>query len=308
VKLSVAAEDAGCRLDVWLAKRLPGLSRSRVQALIRSGDVQVGGKTHRPHDKVSTGMDVTVHVPPARPVSLSAEDIPLDIIHEDPDLVVVNKPAGLVVHPAAGHASGTLVNALLHHCHDLAGVGGELRPGIVHRLDKDTSGVMVAAKNDDAMASLVEQFKQGAVRKEYLAIVHGTPRPAAGTVRTLIGRSRHDRKKMSARPARGREAVTTYETVEELGHFTLLGVRIETGRTHQIRVHLAHIGHPVLGDRQYGRRKPSAADTGAGRQMLHAHRLGFRHPRSGESMTFEAPVPEDMKAALERLRTSNTTS
>jgi 23S rRNA pseudouridine1911/1915/1917 synthase len=285
-----------------LAQRLPGLSRSRVQALVRSGDVKVNGESRRPHDKVSAGMEVTVHVPPARPVPVAAEDIPLDVIHEDPDVIVVNKAAGLVVHPAAGHASGTLVNALLHHCGDLAGVGGELRPGIVHRLDKDTSGVMVVAKNDDAMASLVAQFKQGAVRKEYLAVVNGTPRPAAGTVETLIGRSRHDRKKMSARPARGREAVTSYEVVEELGSFALLRVRIETGRTHQIRVHLAHIGHPVVGDRQYGRRKPTAVDTGAGRQMLHAHRLGFRHPRSGEALTFEAPMPEDMNAVLERLR------
>jgi 23S rRNA pseudouridine1911/1915/1917 synthase len=300
-RLSAAAAEAGLRLDIWLERHLPGLSRSRVQALIRAGLVTLGDKSAKPNTRVRAGMEAWVRIPPAIPVSTEAQDIPLDVLYEDEDVIVINKPPGLVVHPAAGHASGTLVNALLHHCKNLAGIGGELRPGIVHRLDKDTSGAMVVAKTDAAMAGLVKQFKAGGVRKEYLAIVHGRPTPREGTVSTLIGRSRHDRKKMSAQPSRGRPAVTHYAVQEDLGDFALLRVRIETGRTHQIRVHLAHVGHPVVGDAQYGRRRATRVPQ-ADRQMLHAHRLGFPHPRNGAPLEFVAPVPDDFQRVLEALR------
>jgi len=272
-----------------------------LQALIRDGQVTVDGGPASPHDKVRKGMLVVVTKPEPRPSGLEPEDIPIDTLFEDGDVIVINKEAGLVVHPAAGHRSGTLVHALLFQCPDLAGVGGEERPGIVHRLDKDTSGMMVVAKNDTAMNSLAAQFKEGTVRKEYLAIVWGTPSPSSGTIRTLIGRSRHDRKKMSARPARGREALTEYTTETTWPDCSLLRVRIRTGRTHQIRVHLTHLGHPVVGDKQYGRRKPGSEGPRAPRQMLHAETLGFTHPRTGERLSFKAPVPPDMAAVIGEL-------
>lgn len=301
-KITAGPEDAGKRLDAWLAERLPDCSRARVQALIKAGCVGREGGAARPRTPVSPGMTVSVAIPPPEPCALRPEPIPLDVLHEDRDVVVVNKPPGLVVHPAAGHASGTLVNALLHHCGDLAGVGGELRPGIVQRLDKDTSGVMVVAKNDRAMEALVGQFKAGLVGKRYLAILRGVPRPAAGTVETLIGRSPHDRKKMSARVRSGRRAVTHYEVAEALGGFCLARVRIETGRTHQVRVHMAHLGYSVLGDRQYGRQRTGEQLVSAPRQMLHAHRLSFRHPGSDRPVSFTAPLAPDMAAVLEALR------
>jgi 23S rRNA pseudouridine1911/1915/1917 synthase len=306
VRLSVPAAEAGQRLDTWLHARLSDHSRSRLQALIRAGDVRVDGKRVRVHTSTRAGAVVTVAIPEPEPVALEPEAIPLDILHEDGDLVVLNKPAGLVVHPAAGNWSGTLVNALLHHCRDLAGVGGELRPGIVHRLDKETSGVMVVAKHDRALQGLVAQFKAGKVEKEYVALVRGVPHPPRRRIETPIGRSRHDRKKMSARPPRGRDAVTVYDVVETFGDLAArLAVRIETGRTHQIRVHMAHVGHPVLGDPLYGRRKP-VGDLGVPRrQMLHAHRLTFRHPVAAKLLTFEAPLPEDMVEWIERLRASS---
>jgi 23S rRNA pseudouridine1911/1915/1917 synthase len=246
-------------------------------------------------------MTVEVDVPRPTAVELVPQPIPLEVLHEDGDIIVVNKQAGLVVHPAAGHPDGTLVNALLNHCGDLQGIGGELRPGIVHRLDRDTSGVLVAAKNQAAQQSLVDQFKAGRVEKVYLALVTGAPSPPCGTVETLIGRSRHDRKKMSARPASGRKAVTHYETLETFDGVSLLKVCIDTGRTHQIRVHMAHLRHPVLGDRQYGSRRAAAS---APRQMLHARRLAFTHPRHGGRMECRAPVPSDMQAVMEALRSS----
>jgi 23S rRNA pseudouridine1911/1915/1917 synthase len=215
---------------------------------------------------------------------------------------VINKPAGLVVHPAAGHPSGTLVNALLRHCPGLSGVGGVLRPGIVHRLDRDTSGAIVVAKSDRAMASLVRQFREGRVEKEYRAIVAGRPPRTSGRIETLIGRSGRDRKKMSAQPPRGRRAVTRYELLEPLAGLSLLRVVIETGRTHQIRVHLAHAGCPVLGDRQYGPRRAARREHTPARQMLHAHRLAFDHPATGQRVRFEAPLPDDMLTVLEAAR------
>ena len=301
--LTVPPDGAGQRLDVWLNTREPDLSRSRLQDLIRAGHVRLDGRASKPSHKLATGAVVTIEVPPAVPVTLAAEPIPLAVIYEDADIIVLNKPAGLVVHPAAGHASGTLVNALLAHCSDLAGIGGERRPGLVHRLDRDTTGVMVVAKNEAAMHGLVNQFKNRRVKKEYLALVWGLPRPAAGRVETLIGRSRHNRKKMSATPATGRPAITLYETVGIFGEAALLSVRIETGRTHQIRVHMAHLGHPIVGDTQYGRARQNVLPGPVpGRQMLHAARLGVTHPRTGAPMIFEAPLPADMAALLDALR------
>ena len=300
MKFTATPDVIGLRLDVWLTGLIPDLSRSRVQALIRSGHITAAGKAVRPRIAVSQGMQVEVQIPaPAAPIE---ENIPLDLLYEDGDILVINKQAGLVVHPAAGHASGTLVNALLHHCHDLGGIGGVLRPGIVHRLDKDTSGAMVVAKNDQSMAGLVNQFKTGRVRKEYLAIVHGKPVPPVGTVKTLIGRSSSDRKKMSAKPSSGRPAVTHYRLEEDWGGMSLLRVRIETGRTHQIRVHMAHIGHPVAGDRQYDRGGRNRLPSNPARQMLHAETLAFFHPRTAKPLEFHAPLPTDFQSFLDGMR------
>jgi len=311
MKLEVPPDDAGLRLDLWLDKHLSGLSRSCIQRLIKSGHIAVQGKDVRAHTRVSSGMTVDVEIPPADPVALIGENIPLEVLYEDADIIVVNKPPGMVVHPAAGHSSGTLVHALLYHCDDLGGIGGEMRPGIVHRLDKDTSGAIVVAKNAGAMDALAAQFKQGEVLKEYAALVYGVPAPASGRIQTLIGRSRHDRKKMATSPAvpgitgkEGRLAVTNYELLESFGAVSLLRIRIETGRTHQIRAHMLHLGHPVVGDRQYGRRglahKIKRAEPG--RQMLHAERLAFRHPRKGTRVDFTAALPDDMENFLTEQR------
>lgn len=308
MKLIPAKEDGGLRLDIWLEKRLPGYSRSRIQAFIKAGNVLVDGSEAKPHLKIRPGVDIQVNPPPPVDSRLEPEDIPLDILHEDADIIVVNKPAGLVVHPAAGNPRGTLVNALLNHCLDLSGIGGEKRPGIVHRLDKDTSGVMVVAKNQSSLESLVEQFKRGEVHKEYLALVRGVPDPSEGRIETLIGRSLHDRKKMAARPVGGdagggRYSLTEYHVIEEMSACSLIRVRIHTGRTHQIRVHMAHIHHPVLGDRRYGGRKSADPVEGILRQMLHAERLDIIHPGAHEKASFRAPVPPDMQQVLEKART-----
>jgi 23S rRNA pseudouridine1911/1915/1917 synthase len=298
----------GLRLDVWLASRVHDLSRSRIQALIKSGQITVAGKIARPHTKVMKGMEVDVDVPPpSEPRELIPENIPIEVLYEDSDLIVVNKPAGLVVHPAVGHYCGTLVNALLYHCRDLAGIGGETRPGLVHRLDKDTTGALVVAKNELAMKKLANQFKKRTVHKEYLAIVHGTPKPASGRIETLIGRSAHDRKKMSVKPAsNGRIAISRYEVVERFKKASLVRVTLETGRTHQIRVHMAHIGHPVIGDRQYGESpRHLNLQIEVGRQMLHAELLSFLHPGQHKRVEFRAPLPEDMKNLLDELRRMN---
>ncbi len=291
--------DARTRLDRWLETRMPDWSRARLQVLIRAGHVTLdGAPVLKPHHKVRAHTACRVNVPAPAPVAIVAQDIPFPILFEDGDLIVVDKPAGLVVHPAAGHADGTLVNALLHHCRDLPGIGGEQRPGIVHRLDRDTSGVLVAAKSDRAMAGLVEQFRTRTVHKIYLAIVHGVPRPASGTIETFIGRSSHDRKKMAVMKEHGRAAITHYRLLAVQGDAALLRLHIETGRTHQIRVHLAHRGHPVLGDRTYGRRRTT---PDAPRQMLHAAHLAFQHPVTGAALAFHAPIPADMAAVLNRL-------
>jgi len=300
----VPDNEAGTRLDIWLTHQAVVLSRARIQALIHDGHVTVNGWRIKEHHKICPGDSVALVIPPPVVTALIPEAIPLDIIYEDADLLVINKPAGLVVHPAAGHASGTLVNALLHHCGSLAAIGGEQRPGIVHRLDRDTSGIMVVAKSDRALAGLMNQFKQRTISKNYIALVWGHPNPARGTIETLIGRHRVDRKKMSALPRTGRTAVTHYELNERLGDVSLLRIRLETGRTHQIRVHLAHRGFPVVGDAQYGVRSSRSLPAPVGRQMLHAETLAFTHPVTGKPLTFIAPWPADLKALVAALRKS----
>ncbi|MEI6807778.1 MAG: RluA family pseudouridine synthase [bacterium] len=297
--LVVPGDDARIRIDRWLAERLPGLSRSKIQQLVKSGDITVDGHRVEPDHKTAPGMTISVFVAAPPALELNPEAIPLDILYEDQDLLVINKKPGMVVHPAVGHYSGTLVNALLHHCRDLPGSAEGLRPGIVHRLDKNTSGVLVAAKNEAAMARLCKQFKDRKVEKEYLAVVWGKPRQGYGRIETRIGRSSHDRKKMAVHRLSGRLAVSVYETIEVLGMgMALLRVRIETGRTHQIRVHLAHIGHPVVGDVDYGRKKKAAMLVAVDRQMLHAGVLAFNHPVTAKRMEFVAPVPDDMQRLI----------
>jgi 23S rRNA pseudouridine1911/1915/1917 synthase len=307
----VAERDAaGQRLDAWLARRLPSLSRSRLQALIDEGHVQLDGATARPSTRVHPGQVVRVHVPAPVPAEPQPEDIPIAVVHEDAHLVVVNKPAGLVVHPGAGTARGTLVNALLRHVRDLSGVGGVLRPGIVHRLDRGTSGLLVVAKDDETHRSLVRQFAGRTVEKEYVALVLGVPARPAGEVDAPIGRDPVHRQRMSVRAPRGREARTSWRVEERFDGAVLLRVRIHTGRTHQIRVHLASIGHPVAGDPVYGGTRTPSSRRAAAREALlslerpalHAARLSFAHPASGERLAFEAPLPPDIEAVLERLR------
>jgi 23S rRNA pseudouridine1911/1915/1917 synthase len=306
----VEGSEAGARLDVWLARRLSDLSRARVQALMAEGAVRLDGKAARPSLRVRGGEEVTVEIPEAAPPSVAAEDVPLAVVYEDRSLLVVDKPAGMTVHPGAGRPAGTLVNALLHHVRDLSGVGGVLRPGIVHRLDRGTSGLMVVAKDDETHRALAAQFASRSVEKEYLAIVHGVPRRREGVIEAAIGRDPVHRQKMSVRAPRGRAARSRYTVVEALDGAALLRVRIHTGRTHQIRVHLASLGHPVAGDATYGgRRAPSSrgpaareALAGLDRPALHAARLAFTHPASAERMGFESPLPEDLDRLLRALR------
>ena len=292
----VDAAGAGERLDRFLAARLPDVSRSRVRALIDGGGVSVNGRPGRASTRVVPGDEVLAHVPPPVASALVAEPIPLQVVYEDADLLVVDKPAGLVVHPAPGHPGGTLVNALLAHTGDLAGIGGELRPGIVHRLDKDTSGLMVVAKHDRAHRMLAQQLRERQMDKRYLALVDGAPPSDSGTVDAPVGRDpRRDRPMaIVAVGAGGRAATTRFRVVRRLGGHALLECRPLTGRTHQIRVHLAAIGCPITGDRVYGRREPS---VDVDRQFLHAARLTFRLP-SGPVATFEAPLPPELQIVL----------
>lgn len=299
----------GSRLDAGLALAEPALSRERIKALILEGAVTLDGTpATRPSVKLARDMHYTIIVPAARPLGTQAQDIALSVVHEDAHLLVIDKPAGLVVHPAAGHADGTLVNALLHHCAgQLSGIGGVARPGIVHRIDKDTSGLLVVAKTDAAHIGLAAQFAEHSITRAYVAIVQGRPRPAGGTVRGNIGRSDHDRKKMALVPdGRGKHAVTHYTTQQALAGASRIECRLETGRTHQVRVHMASIGHALLGDPLYSRPpKPlrevlKAADFT--RQALHAERLGFIHPVTGFKCDFFSPIPTDMVELLTRLR------
>ena len=294
------------RVDVWLAQA-SGRSRSRIQSFIDKGLVAFDGRPlENASLRVRPGMAFSVEEPPPEHAKLVPQDIPLSILYEDDALLVVDKPAGLVVHPAAGHPDGTLANALLHHCGEhVPTIHGEMRPGIVHRIDQFTSGLLVVAKTDAALASLGEQFQTHSVRKIYQCAVHGIPRPASGRVETLIGRNPKDRKTMAVVESNGRPAVTNYETADIFLHAgaALLEVRIETGRTHQIRVHMRHIGHPVVGDPEYGlARRDAALGIPHTRQLLHAWRLSFAHPATGETMSFESPLPADFEEALAILR------
>lgn len=288
----VEAGAAGVRLDQFLASSVPELSRARIQDLIKAGHVTLNTGAAKASARVREGDAITIHEPPPVATETVAEDIALDVLFEDADLIVLNKPAGLVVHPAAGNWSGTVVNALLHHCQELSGIGGEQRPGIVHRLDKDTSGCLVAAKSDVAHQSLARQFAGREVSKIYLAIVAGKVRYLTGTINAPIGRHPVQRKKMTVvAEGSGRPAKTGYRVIQALPAGTLVECTLHTGRTHQIRVHLKHLGHPLLGDDVYGKR------AGFPRQMLHAWRLGFAHPRTGERLNFESPIPPDFVEA-----------
>lgn len=296
--VSLAFERGGERLDKALAAALPDLSRSQIQRLIKDAYVTVGGQVVKPSYRLAPGDRVTVRLPPPQPTALVAEAIPLDIVYEDADILVVNKPAGMVVHPAHGHTSGTLVNAVLAHCPALEGVGGEQRPGIVHRLDKDTSGLIVIAKNDRAHRELQRQFKAREVAKAYLTLVEGRVSPQQGLIEAPIGRDPVQRQRMAV-VRNGREAVTRYTVLETFPEYTLVEAEPVTGRTHQIRLHLAFIGHPVVGDRVYGRRKQRLELS---RYFLHAHRLTLALPGTGERRTFIAPLPPELEAVLAELR------
>jgi len=298
----------GARLDRALAALVPDLSRERVKALILAGHVRgPGGQpANDPALKVKAQTAFALAIPPAAPAEAIAQEIALDIAYEDDYLIVVDKPAGMVVHPAAGNLDGTLVNALLHHCAGrLSGIGGVARPGIVHRIDKDTSGLLVVAKSDAAHEGLARQFKDHSIERRYLAIVSGIPVPPAGTVDRWIGRSDADRKKMAVqREGRGKHAVTHYRMLEALDRAALIECRLETGRTHQVRVHMAHLGHPLLGDPAYGRGGPHKAllaDLGFRRQALHAAALGFIHPVTSETLRFESPIADDMQQLFSHL-------
>lgn len=293
----VPKQSAGLRLDRFLAGQLPQFSRSRIQQLIRQEFVRLNGEKARPRDLVRTGDDVDLTEPLPDKIDNQPEEIPLDILFEDDDLIVINKPAGMVVHPGAGHREHTLVNALLHHCGTLSSIGGKERPGIVHRLDKDTSGCLVVAKNDETHRDLSVQFAARTVEKIYLALVAGKLRKSSGTIEEKIGRHPVDRQRMSVAPTRGRAAKTEYRVLR-FGHgISMIECRLQSGRTHQIRVHLHHLGHPVLGDKVYA---PKLAKDFP-RQMLHAWKLGFRHPRDHEWKSFEAPLSNDFEQALEKL-------
>jgi 23S rRNA pseudouridine1911/1915/1917 synthase len=308
--LTVAATEAGARLDQLLARRL-NFSRARLQRWLKAGRVQVDGQARPARHRMRAGESVTLTVPPPEPSPLEPEALPLDIIYEDRDLLVVNKPPGLVVHPGAGHRQGTLLNALLHHCPELREIGDVSRPGLVHRLDKDTSGLLVVAKTELAHQALVRQFQARQVEKTYLALVWGRFKEKEGEIAAEVGRHPTVRQKMSVHPRRGKPARTFWRVLREFpGPLTLVELKPETGRTHQLRVHLAARGHPVLGDATYGggASRLKAAPYWKGlrplvhRQMLHARQLGFTHPRTGEALTGEAPLPQDFAVVLEYLR------
>jgi len=301
--ITVEVSEAGQRIDIFLAGKT-GITRSQIQKLMDKGDVLVNGVPVSRNYRVKPSDRIIVQVPAEKPGELTPEPIPVEILYQDEYIVVVNKPAGMVVYPAAGHGHGTLMNALAHHCGRLASVGGPLRPGVVHRLDKDTSGVMVIAADDSAYYDLVEQFRRRTIKRRYITLVHGNIRGDAGEIALPIGRSESDRKKMSTRVRRGKEAVTRWKVLERFGIATLLEARLGTGRTHQIRVHLSSLGHPVLGDKTYGRKTELEIrknKVSLPRQMLHAEMLGFTHPASGEYMEFSSQLPEDMKKVLGKL-------
>lgn len=309
--LAIGDEAAGARLDSFLSSHLDKISRTRVQRAIEDGDILVNDRVVKASYRVRPGDQIEIDLPEPPPVELMAEPMPLNVVYEDDDLIVVDKPAGLVVHPGAGIESGTLANALVHHFNELSGKAGRVRPGIVHRIDKETSGLLVIAKNDTTHESLSDQFRDRQVFKSYIALVYGTMSQARGEIEARIGRSRHNRTRMAVlRGDAGRAAHTIFEVVERFSGFTLLSVQIKTGRTHQIRVHLAHIGHPVVGDSTYGGgRENSIRDSeirrkvaGLGRHFLHSARLGFKHPRTGARLDFASALPPELAGLLDDLK------
>lgn len=295
--VTAEAEDAGTRADVFLAAKL-GVSRSNMQKLLEDGRVKRGEKIIKANYKVRAGEMFVVDIPEPEPIEAVPEDIPLDIIYEDDDVVVLNKARGMVVHPAPGNYTGTLVNALLYHCSNLSGINSAIRPGIVHRLDKDTSGIMIVAKNDAAHISLSQQIQSKTAVRTYLAVVRGNIKTDSGTIETQIARDKTDRKKMAVVKEGGRDAITDYEVLERFGKYTLVRCKLRTGRTHQIRVHMEYLGYPLVGDPKYS---PMKTPFGIKGQALHSHTLEFTHPRTGKRMKFEAPLPEDMHKIITRL-------
>ena len=300
LEFTAAPADAGQRLDRWLAGQAGAPSRSALQGLMEAGYVRRNGAPANKKDKLAAGDRITLTLPDPQPIEAQPQNIPLDIVYEDDHLLVVNKPKGMVVHPAPGNPDGTLVNALLYHCRgQLSGVGGAIRPGIVHRIDKDTSGLLVVAKDDLTHQGLSEQMAVHAIHRVYHAVVYGNIRQDAGTIEAPIGRDPRDRKRMAVTPGQGKRACTHWQVLERFGRFTLLACRLETGRTHQIRVHMAHIGHPLASDPVYGPRSVIRELQG---QCLHAKELGFRHPVTGQEMRFDSPLPAYFTTFLERLR------
>lgn len=295
--VTAEAEDASTRADVFLAAKL-GVSRSNMQKLLEDGRVKRGEKIIKANYKVRAGEMFVVDIPEPEPIEAVPENIPLDIIYEDDDVVVLNKARGMVVHPAPGNYTGTLVNALLYHCSNLSGINSAIRPGIVHRLDKDTSGIMIVAKNDAAHISLSQQIQSKTAVRTYLAVVRGNIKTDSGTIETQIARDKTDRKKMAVVKEGGRDAITDYEVLERFGKYTLVRCKLRTGRTHQIRVHMEYLGYPLVGDPKYS---PMKTPFGIKGQALHSHTLEFTHPRTGERMKFEAPLPEDMHKIITRL-------
>lgn len=295
--VTAEAEDAGTRADVFLAAKL-GVSRSNMQKLLEDGRVKRGEKIIKANYKVRAGEMFVVDIPEPEPIEAVPENIPLDIIYEDDDVAVLNKARGMVVHPAPGNYTGTLVNALLYHCSNLSGINSAIRPGIVHRLDKDTSGIMIVAKNDAANISLSQQIQSKTAVRTYLAVVRGNIKTDSGTIETQIARDKNDRKKMAVVKEGGRDAITDYDVLERFGKYTLVRCKLRTGRTHQIRVHMEYLGYPLVGDPKYS---PMKTPFGIKGQALHSHTLEFTHPRTGERMKFEAPLPEDMHKIITRL-------
>ena len=297
---TVEKNESGTRIDRYLAEKDSGFSRSFIQKLLKDGQVTVGGKPAKSNYKVREDDSIHLEVPDSSEPDIVPEDIPLDILYEDEDVLIVNKPKGMVVHPAAGHYQGTLVNAVMAHCGDsLSGINGVMRPGIVHRIDKDTTGALLVCKNDTAHRDLAEQLKDHSIRRRYRAVVQGNLKDDEGTIEGPIGRHPTDRKKMAINHKNGKDAVTHYKVLERFGQATYVECRLETGRTHQIRVHMASIGHPLLGDTVYGSSRNPYHLEG---QALHAMILGFVHPRTGEYMEFTAPLPEYFVKLLSKLR------
>jgi 23S rRNA pseudouridine1911/1915/1917 synthase len=286
------------RIDAFLSESIEGQSRSYIQKLIEQEAVLVNGKPSKSNYKLRIDDNVEIQIPDPVPLEVMAEEIELNIVYEDEDLIVLNKPQGMVVHPAHGNYSGTIVNALLSHCDNLSGINGVMRPGIVHRIDKDTSGLIVIAKNNEAHVSLSEQLKEHTITRRYNALVEGRVKNENGTIETMLGRNPKDRKEMAVVSRNGKSAVTHYTVLEKFENYTLIEARLETGRTHQIRVHMAHIGHPVVGDPVYGFKKQRFETKG---QLLHARVLGFIHPRTGEYIEFEAPLPDYFTNILNKL-------